>query len=266
MTFSFVMDAFPDYTKFNQTEKVLADIQVITEDVDTSDIRREACVPTAIEAVDPDVDVTYANEGIEKNIKVTAQGTNVAGKGFYDTEVFGTLAGNATQVTINFREDLLQTGEKYTIVQQNPALDLFYSADANVANGVKTKEYKGEDLAEGYGIILSDKAGMIKVELKDANGESLQVINVVNKVEFKKVCKVIITDNGITITKITVDGEVVDQADLTEVDSGAEIVITAPTASDVTATGIMNRVEKTGNDYRMTTNSTGKDVRITIKA
>lgn len=42
-TFSFVMDAFPDYTKFDKTKKVLAAIQVITEDDDEDDGSREAC-------------------------------------------------------------------------------------------------------------------------------------------------------------------------------------------------------------------------------
>ena len=33
MTFSFVMDAFPDYTRFNKTKKVLACLQIIEPDL-----------------------------------------------------------------------------------------------------------------------------------------------------------------------------------------------------------------------------------------
>jgi hypothetical protein len=31
-TFTFTMDAFPDYTRFNKTKKVLSVIQIITEE------------------------------------------------------------------------------------------------------------------------------------------------------------------------------------------------------------------------------------------
>lgn len=44
-TFTFTMDAFPDYTKFDGTKKVLAAIQVITdEEGEASDEKRPACV------------------------------------------------------------------------------------------------------------------------------------------------------------------------------------------------------------------------------
>lgn len=42
-TFSFVVDAFPGYTKFNPTEKVLAVIQVVTEASESAESVREAC-------------------------------------------------------------------------------------------------------------------------------------------------------------------------------------------------------------------------------
>lgn len=45
-TFSFVVDAFPGYTKFDATKKVLAAIQVITDDVDASEESRAACNAT----------------------------------------------------------------------------------------------------------------------------------------------------------------------------------------------------------------------------
>ena len=43
-TFSFVMDAFPDYTKFDKTKKVLAAIQIITDESDEVEDSRAACV------------------------------------------------------------------------------------------------------------------------------------------------------------------------------------------------------------------------------
>lgn len=44
-TFSFVVDAFPAYTKFNKTKKVLAAIQVIDEAATEADGKREPCSP-----------------------------------------------------------------------------------------------------------------------------------------------------------------------------------------------------------------------------
>lgn len=43
-TFDFVLDAFPDYTKFDGTKKVLAVIQIIDEDADGEEDKRDHCV------------------------------------------------------------------------------------------------------------------------------------------------------------------------------------------------------------------------------
>lgn len=47
-TFTFTLDAFPDYTKFNQEKKVLAVIQVIDEDSTSEDQTREPCTDGAM--------------------------------------------------------------------------------------------------------------------------------------------------------------------------------------------------------------------------
>jgi hypothetical protein len=43
-TFTFTMDAFPDYTKFDRTKKVMAAIQIIDNSVDANEEERKACV------------------------------------------------------------------------------------------------------------------------------------------------------------------------------------------------------------------------------
>lgn len=43
-TFNFVMDAFPDYTKFDKTKKVLAIMQIIDEDEGEGEDKRQPCV------------------------------------------------------------------------------------------------------------------------------------------------------------------------------------------------------------------------------
>lgn len=55
-TFTFTMDAFPDYTKFDRTHKVLAAIQVIQDEGDAEIVQsRTACSVTATGAsIDPD--------------------------------------------------------------------------------------------------------------------------------------------------------------------------------------------------------------------
>lgn len=45
-TFSFVVDAFPGYTKFDLTKKVLAAIQVVMDDVNEADDKRQPCTAT----------------------------------------------------------------------------------------------------------------------------------------------------------------------------------------------------------------------------
>jgi hypothetical protein len=45
-TFTFTMDAFPDFTRFDKTKKVLAAIQIITES-QAEDVYRKATKHTA---------------------------------------------------------------------------------------------------------------------------------------------------------------------------------------------------------------------------
>jgi hypothetical protein len=51
-TFTFTMDAFPDYTRFDSTKKVLSAIQIITEDVDSTQESRIATDANPIAADD----------------------------------------------------------------------------------------------------------------------------------------------------------------------------------------------------------------------
>ena len=47
-TFTFTMDAFPDYTRFNKTEKVLATIQVIGG-VEAEELTRDKTITGRVE-------------------------------------------------------------------------------------------------------------------------------------------------------------------------------------------------------------------------
>ena len=45
MTFNFTMDAFPDYTRFNKTKKVLAAIQIVSEGSADNTMVRDGFTP-----------------------------------------------------------------------------------------------------------------------------------------------------------------------------------------------------------------------------
>lgn len=42
MTFTFTLDAFPDYTKFDRTKKVLCAIQIVSDPTGSGDDQRKA--------------------------------------------------------------------------------------------------------------------------------------------------------------------------------------------------------------------------------
>lgn len=188
-TFTFTMDAFPDYTKFKEDKKVLAIINVITEAVDDADDKRDACRATEVTTKDQTIDVTYDNEGSDKIRKITVSGANVVGTGFYSEELFGQIDGNATELDIAWPAYVSEE-KKYTIVQQNPALGAYFSSDPNVKGNIKTKTYTGKDFIDGYAIVLTDKPGMINVKLYEGeeaiNDNLIQTVEVANKLTFKE--------------------------------------------------------------------------------
>lgn len=59
MTFTFTMDAFPGYTKFDGTHKVLAAIQIIEDDIDDEESLRANCDSKKVsEIVDDSTTIT----------------------------------------------------------------------------------------------------------------------------------------------------------------------------------------------------------------
>lgn len=61
-TFTFTIDAFPDYTRFNKTKKVLAAIQIIDAANESYMVARRGTHPTSIQevdAIDPTRDMTW---------------------------------------------------------------------------------------------------------------------------------------------------------------------------------------------------------------
>lgn len=194
-TFTFTLDAFPDYTKFDKTHKVLAAIQVITDESEEAEESRTPCKTNVqMTAYNEDVELTYDNDSTETYTKITATGTGISGAAGvdYETAVFGDLGEKGVKaVQVEF-ELPVDAEEKYRIVQMNPVLKYYYPDDKDVArsgsNYIKTKEYDGSVLAENtYGFLVSDETGPITIKvfkLNGTKGELVKTITVKNSVTF----------------------------------------------------------------------------------
>lgn len=198
-TFTFTMDAFPDYTKFKQTKKVLAIINVITEAVDDAEDKRPVCYPgTEVDAANKSVTVTYNNDGTEKNMKVTVTGTvNTADEDYYNSNVRETeqnlflakdIEGkNVTEIVLTPGAEVIDGTHTYTVTQVNPAL--YYVWPETFPASEKTSEnIKGDELiAEGFALLLSDKPDVVKLTIQDDETKAVvQTIQIHNKVSFTK--------------------------------------------------------------------------------
>ena len=242
MTFTFTMDAFPDYTKFNKTEKVFADIQVITEAVDTLEDSRQACVLFAAETMENSgVTLTYDNDGrTDGLIKITATGSGILGREVdkgYEKAIFGDLSenGDFVQATVHFND--LDNDKQYTVTQSNPALKIAYPTD--FANNVKTKDYSGAELSDGYAFLIGNIPGLITITIIDkSTSKVLQTVQVINKIDFKKSGKITINDNDSLIdsTKTTLN-EVVVNGEIDRAYNGDVICLTLTGDGKVTAVG-----------------------------
>lgn len=195
-TFSFVLDAMPDYTKFDGTRKVLAELQVITDDVDAAEEARKPCHLIDATTVDDNLTVEYAfadsaNTTVET---LTVSGTNIDGTtaNGYNTELFPNVQEkDVTELQLKFEE--VKPGKIYRIKQTNPAL-VYYPGDANITGEVKDRrDYSGDDLAvDTYSLLLTNDDGKkdVTVELYEmtengpSDGTFIRKIVIKNKVNF----------------------------------------------------------------------------------
>lgn len=183
-TFTFTMDAFPDYTKFDQTKKVLAAIQVITDESGETEATREPC-KSADDLNSNEAAVAAKAAGVTATMNgdiITVTGSSDGTE--YDTALFGSnLATAATEVTITLPTS--KDGGTYTVIQNNPILSVEFSGDANVSGNTKTKSYtieSGETL--DYSFLVSELGGPITVELQDSDGATLATYTVATAVSF----------------------------------------------------------------------------------
>lgn len=142
-TFTFTMDAFPDYTKFDQTHKVLAAIQVITDESGETEATREPCSP--------------------------AEGGDTGGTGTTTTTFEATVNNTSTSVitsaTLN-GADVTTAAVAGTIagVKGGDAIALTLDAEATVGAVGGTVDESG---APDYVITVADGATALSISISD---------------------------------------------------------------------------------------------------
>ena len=198
MTFSFVLDAMPDYTKFDGTHKVLAELQVITDDVDAAEESRATCHPVVITSVDDDLTIDIVTSGANETL--TVKGKDIDGANNYNASMFPGLEGkNATELQLEFNE--MKPNKFYKIKQTNPMLSN-WPGDEFITGTVKEKVYNGKDLVNDvYCLVIGEDKTDVTVEVTeleketDALGKTMRNVIIKNEITFKA------TDTGKTVTQ-----------------------------------------------------------------
>lgn len=196
-TFTFTMDAFPDYVKFDQTHKVLAAIQVITEAVSDEEDKREVCQPGEEEPAGfkqtASSDATGATVNITKdtdtvcNISVTGSSVVDNAK---DDPMFNLndelIDTPAMVMTVNMPVD--EKGGTYHIKQTNPALKAYEETDNRVKkvgdNYVKNNDYTlkpGETMELSF--LVTEETKTAELVLSQG-GKTIKTYNITADVTF----------------------------------------------------------------------------------
>ena len=181
-TFTFTMDAFPDYTKFDQTHKVLAAIQVITDETGETEGSREPCSEN-VGTYESEADVTVnfvSNSATEAELDVTG---TVTGKA-YDTEAYGDTIPEAAQISLQIPVESDST--KYTVVTTNPAYEKYFSTNDRIEGNTKTQTVDGAELADGLLVILTKESNTtpITAKITKINGDFEKSYTINNKLSF----------------------------------------------------------------------------------
>lgn len=165
--FTFTVDAFPDYTKFDPTEKVFAAIQIIDdEEGDSEDETREPCTQGFKTASYGETGLNITTGGTDKAIELTVTGTATADGDNYDVPTFGDLPVDAVEIDLTLP---VEEGKNYTITQHNPGFAVLYPDQ--FPDDTKTQEYKGSVFyQEPYQIVLAETYTPVEITVteKDA--------------------------------------------------------------------------------------------------
>lgn len=183
-TFTFTMDAFPDYTKFDQTHKVLAAIQVITDESGETEGTREPCQAQTIESYESEAatDVTARLVSNSESAATIEVNGSVSGQA-YDTAAFETEVPKGVQINLTVP---VEADGTYKLVSKNPAYANYWKEDPRIQDGVKTSEVTGADLSP-MNIILTPESAAgdnITVEVTGIGNTFHKLYTIVNKANF----------------------------------------------------------------------------------
>ena len=166
-TFTFTVDAFPDYTKFDRTKRVLAAIQVISDEDESEDETREPCTQGFKTASYGDTGLSITTGGTDTDIELTVAGTVTAGGNNYDTVTFGSLPEDAVEVDLTLP---VEAGKTYTITQNNPGFAVLYPDE--FPDDTKTKDYEGSIFYdEPYQVVLAETYTPVKITVAEKGAE-----------------------------------------------------------------------------------------------
>lgn len=275
-TFTFTMDAFPDYTKFDKTHKVLAAIQVIEDKYEDEIEERTACVIQTVESMTDGMTVTFDNDSTEDNCKLTVTGNNVDGlkyrQDMWDTQ--GEFTDNGVSAgEIKITMPILEKGV-YRLVTQNPTLKYFTkdpSIHKDELSGAYTKDktYTITDEALELLVAITNEKGPISVKLYDGENKLVKSFAIKNEVSFAKVCKVedteIKADSGVTTVEYAVNGESFTATKPARVVSDDKVCIRLDADADVTANGyVVTKDTATINEFIYSVTAKNRDIKFVI--
>ena len=161
--FSFTVDAFPDYTKFDRTERVFAAIQVIDDEDESEDETREPCTQGFKTASYGDTGLNITTGGTDKAIELTVTGTATADGNNYDVATFGSLPDDAVEIDLTLP---VEEGKTYTITQHNPGFAVLYPDQ--FPDDTKTQDYEGSTFYdEPYQVVLAETYTPVKITVKE---------------------------------------------------------------------------------------------------
>ena len=161
--FTFTVDAFPDYTKFDPTERVFAAIQIIDDEDEAEDETREPCTQGFKTASYGATGLSITTGGTDTDIELTVAGNVTAGGDNYDTVAFGSLPEDAVEIDLTLP---VEAGKTYTITQNNPGFAVLYP-DA-FPDDTKTKDYEGSIFYdEPYQVVLAETYTPVKITVAE---------------------------------------------------------------------------------------------------
>lgn len=156
-TFTFTVDAMPDYSKFDGTHKVLSILQVIDEDSDDIVEEREACT---VQNFDTSAKGAVVEQISDTEFKISGTVTpNVKGNDLFDKG--GTWNGGIV-ANVSIPEGA------YIIRQTNEALKTWYPGAYLYYSGgeyIKVKDDYDLDAPDVYEFVITPDSTEIKIEL-----------------------------------------------------------------------------------------------------